>query len=91
MIIIRSWEEELKQTGKTIFYGVEIFYCQTLKSYFRKRDGCEIAETIEELRESEEYILNFLQERMVRWENGYVSFSNKTTSFSTLYFQCFFN
>jgi hypothetical protein len=66
-----SWEEELIKTGKTIFCYSEIFYCEILKAYFIKKNGCEIAKSIEELREIEKRRLMFIQERTTRWENGY--------------------
>lgn len=59
------------KTGKTIFWDSEIFYCEILKAYFRKKCGREIAKSIEELREIEKSYLMYLQERTTRWENGY--------------------
>ena len=74
LIIISLWEEELKKTGKTIFFSEEIFYCKKLKAYFRKKDEIEIAKSIENLRELEEFYLMTCQERLARWENGYGKF-----------------
>ena len=66
-----SWEEELIKTGKTIFWDSEIFYCEILKAYFRKKCGREIAKNIEELRERDKNNLIAIQELTNRWENGY--------------------